>query len=151
MKRGKNIAYGIRLKYPLIKNRIIKGNLPILRKTSGESIWGNFSYQPVLARQGKKVTREHRLILAMKGLLINNLQKYQVKKGLILHKENENIKIEKIRLTDNMNTELIDSLLNLEKDIESKTPPPITSNRKKCTICSWRKDCDAIAIKEGQV
>ena len=146
---GKNIAYGIRLKYPLIKNRIIKGNLPILKKTSGESIWGNFSYQPVLARQGKKITREHRLILAMTGLLINNLQKYQVQKGLILHKENEVIKVEKIRLTDNMNKELIDSLLNLEKDIESKTPPPITSNRKKCTICSWRKDCDAVAIKEG--
>ncbi len=146
---GKNIVYGIRLKFPLINNRIIKGNLPIVKKTSGKSIWGNFSYQPVLARQGKKVTREHRLILSMTGLLINNLQKYQAQKGLILHKENEIIKVEKIRLTNNMNTELLESLLNLEKDIESKTPPPITSNRKKCTICSWRKDCDAIAIKEG--
>ena len=148
---GKNIAYGVRLKYPLIKNRIIKVNLPILRKASGESIWGNYSYQPILARQGKKITREHRLILAMKGLLINNLQKCQVKKGLILHKENEDIKVEKIRLSENLNKELIDSLLNLEKDIESKTPPPITSNRKKCTICSWRKDCDAISIKEGSL
>mgnify|MGYP001208705343 CR=1 FL=1 len=150
-KEGKNIVYGIRLKYPLIKNRIIKGNLPMLRKTSGESIWGDFCYQPVLARQGKKVTREHRLILAMTGLLINNSQKYEVKKGLILHKENNVIKVEKISLTDNMNIELIDSLLNLERDIESKTPPPITSNRKKCTICSWRKDCNAIAIKEGHL
>jgi predicted RecB family nuclease len=148
---GKNIVYGIRLKYPLIKNRFIKGNLPILRKTSGKSIWGNFSYQPVIARQGKKVTREHRLILAMKGLLINNLQKYQVQKGLILHKENEVLKAEKVRLTDNMNKELIDSLLNLERDIESETAPPITTNRKKCTICSWRKHCDAVATKEGNL
>ncbi len=148
---GKNIAYGVRLKYPLIKNRIIKVNLPILRKTSGESIWGNYSYQPILARQGKKITREHRLILAMKGLLINNLQKCHVEKGLILHKENEAIKVEKIRLSENINKELIDSLLNLEKDIESKNPPPITSNRKKCTICSWKKDCDAISIKEGSL
>lgn len=148
---GKNIAYGVRIKYPLIKNRIIKANLPILRKTSGDSIWGNFSYQPILARQGKKITREHKLTLAMTGLLINHLQKYQVQKGLILHKENEVIKVEKIRLSDNINTDLIDSLLNLEKDIESITPPPITSNRKKCTICSWRKDCDAVAIKEGSL
>ena len=148
---GKNIAYGIRIKYPLIKNRIIKANLPMLRKTSGDSIWGNFSYQPILARQGKKITREHKLTLAMSGLLINHLQKYQVQKGLILHKENEVIKVEKIRLSDNINTDLIDSLLNLEKDIESITPPPITSNRKKCTICSWRKDCDAVAIKEGSL
>ena len=146
---GKNIAYGIRIEYPLIKNRIIKGNLPILRKTSGESIWGDFSYQPVLARQGKKVTREHRLILTMAGLLINNLQKNEVQKGLILHKDNEGIKVEKIRLTKKMNKELIESLLNIEKDIESETPPPITSNRKKCTICSWRKDCDSVAKKEG--
>ncbi len=148
---GKNIAYGVRLKYPLIKNRIIKGNLPILKKTTGESIWGNFSYQPVLARQGKKIAREHRLILAMKGLLINNLQKCQVEKGLLLHKENKNIKVETIRLSEKMNNELIDSLLNLEKDIDTKTPPPITSNRKKCTICEWRKDCDAISIKEGSL
>ena len=148
---GKNIAYGVRIKYPLIKNRIIKANLPMLRKTSGDSIWGNFSYQPILARQGKKITREHKLTLAMNGLLINHLQKYQVQKGLILHKENEVIKVEKIRLSDNINTDLIDSLLNLEKDIESITPPPITSNRKKCTICSWRKDCDAVAIKEGSL
>ena len=148
---GKNIAYGVRIKYPLIKNRIIKANLPILRKTSGESIWGNFAYQPILARQGKKITREHKLTLAMTGLLINNLQKFQVQKGLILHKENEVIKVEKIKLSDNINTDLISSLLNLEKDIESRTPPPITSNRKKCTICSWRKDCDAVAIKEGRL
>ncbi|WP_269604444.1 TM0106 family RecB-like putative nuclease [Prochlorococcus marinus] len=146
---GKNIVYGIRLKFPLIKHRIIKGNLPILKKTSGDSIWGNFSYQPVLARQGKKITREHRLILSMTGLLINNLQKYQSQKGLILHKENDIIKVEKIRLTNKMNTELIKSLLNLERDIESKDPPPITSNRKKCTICSWRKYCDSVSIQEG--
>ena len=149
--KGKNIAYGIRLKYPLIENRIIKGNLPLLRKTSGESIWGNFSYQPVLARQGKKLTREHRLILTMAGLLIKNLQKSKVSTGLILHKENENITMEKIRLTEMMNKELIDSLLSLEKDIESKTPPPITSNRKKCTLCSWRKDCESVAIKQGNL
>ncbi len=148
---GKNIAYGVRIKYPFIKNRFIKGNLPILRKTSGRSIWGDFSYQPVLARQGKKITREHRLILAMEGLLINNLQKYQAQKGLILHKENKVIKVEKIRLNHNINTDLIASLLNLVKDIESSTPPPITSNRKKCTICSWRKYCDAVAIKEGSL
>ena len=148
---GKNIAYGVRIKYPLIKNRLIKANLPILRKTSGESIWGNFAYQPILARQGKKITREHKLTLAMTGLLINNLQKFQVQKGLILHKENEVLKVEKIKLSDNINTDLIGSLLNLEKDIESRNPPPITSNRKKCTICSWRKDCDAVAINEGSL
>ena len=106
----------------------------MLRKTSGDSIWGNFSYQPILAGQGKKITREHKLTLAMTGLLINHLQKYQVQKGLILHKENEVIKVEKIRLSDNINKDLIDSLLNLEKDIESTTPPPITSNRKKLSL-----------------
>jgi len=148
---GKNIAYGIRLTYPLINNRIIKGNLPLLRKTSGKSIWGNFSYQPVLARQGKKLTREHRLILSMSGLLINNLQKSEVKTGLILFKDNEIVKMEKIRLSEKMNKDLIDSLSSLEKDIESQSPPPITSNRKKCTICSWRKDCESVSIRKGSL
>ena len=150
-KEGRNIAYGIRLEYPLIENRIIKANLPLIRKTSGESTWGNFTYQPVLARQGKKHTREQRLSLAMAGLLIKNLQKSKVSTGLILHKDNGNIKIEKIRLTDKMNSELIDCLSFLEKDIESKNPPPITSNRRKCTICSWRKYCESVAINEGRL
>tara|TARA_B100000579_G_C22836138_1_gene858889 strand:+ start:80 stop:1534 length:1455 start_codon:yes stop_codon:yes gene_type:complete len=148
---GKNIAYGIRLESPIIKNRIIKGNLPLIRKTSGESIWGNFSYQPVLARQGKKLTREHRLILSLAALLIKNLQGSKVSTGLILHKDKTNIRRERIKLTDKMYSELIDCLLSLEKDIQSKTAPPITSNRKKCTICSWRKDCDSVAIKEGNL
>ncbi len=148
---GKNIAYGIRLKYPLIENIIVRGNLPIIKKTSGESIWGDFSYQPLLARQGKKITREHKLILALGGLLIKNLQKSQVSKGLILHKEYGKIKIEKIKLTNKMNEELVDSLLSLEKDLRKETPPPITSNRKKCTICSWRKNCDLVAINEGHL
>jgi len=150
-KEGKNIAYGIRTKYHLKENIIINGNLPLLRKTSGECIWGNFSYQPVLARQGRKITREHRLILSMAGLLINNLQGAQVSAGLILHKENNHIKTEKVRLTDKMNKDLTECLSILEKDIESKNPPPITNNRKKCTICSWRKDCGSIAIKEGRL
>ena len=149
--KGKNIVYGVRIKYPLVNNKIIKGNLPLIRKTSGESIWGNYSYQPVLARQGKKITREHKLILSMSGLLIKNIQKSNVSTGLILYKENGKIKSEKIRLTDKINKELIDSLINLGKDIESKYPPPITSNRKKCTICSWRKDCESVAIKEGNL
>ena len=150
-KEGKNFAYGIRLKYQLKENIIINGNLPLLRKTSGASIWGNFSYQPVWARQGKKLTREHRLILSLGGLLIKNLQKSPVSTGLLLNKEHERIKIEKVKLTDRMNKELIDCLLSLGKDIESKDPPPLTSNRKKCTLCSWRSECNAVAIQEGNL
>ena len=149
--QGKNIAYGIRLKYHLKEKKIIKVNLPLIKKTSGESIWGNFSYQPVLARQGKKLTREHKLILSMAGLLIKDLQNTRVSTGLILHKENQNIRTEKIRLTDKMDKELFDILSSLEKDIESESPPPITSNRKKCTICSWRKECESEAVKEGSL
>ena len=43
----------------------------------------------------------------MTSLLVNNLQKFQVQKGLILHKENEVLKVEKIKLSDNINTDLI--------------------------------------------
>ena len=148
---GKNIAYGIRLKYPIIKNKVIKGNLALIKKTSGESIWGNYSYQPVIARQGKKLTREHRLLLAMEGKLLAKVQKSKVLSALVLHKDNKKVKIDKMNLNESIYEELKESILRLEKDICSITPPPITSNRKKCTICSWKKDCDYVANKDGNL
>ncbi len=150
-KDGKNIAYGLRIKYPFSVNQTLKANLPLIKKTTGESIWGNFSYLPVFARQGKKLTREHRLSLAIRGKLLSEFQKSPVSKGLILYKNNKAINIQKLRITEEINKDLMESIIRISKDLELKNPPPITSNRKKCIICAWKKVCDKVAIEEGHL
>ena len=42
----------------------------LLWRLEGASQWGPFRYQPVLARPGHHVTREHRLVLALWGRLL---------------------------------------------------------------------------------
>ncbi len=150
-KDGKNIAYGLRIKYPFPLNQTLKTNLPLIKKTTGESIWGEFSYLPIFARQGKKLTREHRLTLALRGKLLSELQKSPVSKGLILYKNNKSINIQKVRIQEEVKKDLMESIIRISKDLELKNPPPITSNRKKCTICAWKKECDKVAIDEGHL
>ncbi len=45
----------------------------------------------------------------------------------------------------------MESIIRIGQDLELKDPPPITSNRKKCTICGWKKVCDKVAIEEGHL
>ncbi len=148
---GKNIAYGLRIKFPFSPNQSLKANLPLVKKTTGESIWGDFSYLPVFARQGKKLNREHRLTLAMRGKLLAELQKSPVSKGLILYKNNKIINIQKLKIQEEVNKDLMESIIRLNKDLQLKSPPPITSNRKKCTICAWKKACNKVANDEGHL
>ncbi len=150
-KAGKNIAYGLRIQYPCSPSQNLKANLPLVKKTTGESIWGDYSYLPVFARQGKNLTREHILTLAMRGKLLSELQESPVLKGLILYKKNKTINIEKVRIQKEVNKDLMESIIRVSKDLELKNPPPITSNRKKCTICSWKKVCNKEATDEGHL
>ena len=52
----------------------LEAHPPLLRRVSGRSRWGDFAYQPVLARQGRRMTREHQLPLALMALLLEQEQ-----------------------------------------------------------------------------
>ena len=81
-KDGANEVIGIRLKgsSPLGVN--LEAHPPLLIKANGKSVWGDYSYIPVVARQGRRITREHRLSLALYGYLLSQLQKNEVNHGI---------------------------------------------------------------------
>ncbi len=146
---GASGIIGIRLKGKSKSGHFIESHPPLLQRIKGNSCWGDFSYRPVVSNQGYKVTRVHRLTLAFIGLLLENLQESSVSNGIAVSLRQNTLKIEKVSLRDNLNFQLNNSLSKLDSDLKLKAPPPITSDRRKCKLCSWRGICDQEANVEG--
>ncbi len=142
---------GIRLKGTLNSGQVIEAHPPLLQRIEGESRWGNFAYRPVLWKQGKRLTREHRLGLSLVGLLLEPFQKAEVPEGLIISRANRGIKKEKITLNNGLEKQLSDSLEKLAFDLNRKEPPPLTADRRKCSLCSWRSLCGEEAGISGHL
>ena len=123
----------------------------LLLRVEGDSRWGSFAYRPVLARQGRRVTREHRLQLALWARLLAEYQRAPVPQGLVLAGADRQLEREWLSLSDGLLRQLDDSLIRLNHDLERSTPPPLVSDRKKCTLCSWRGLCDGEAMAEGHL
>jgi len=151
LKRGEREVVGVRLKGLTALGLNIEGHPLLLQRINGKSFWGEFSYIPITVRQGHRITRENRLSLAFWGYLIEQFQKIEVKYGLAISKVNNDLEVEKIIFTKKIKTELLDSLERINKDICKEDPPAITSDRKKCTLCSWKELCDEKANQEGDL
>lgn len=122
----------------------------LLLRQEGTSQWGPFRYQPVLARQGQHITREHRLVLALWGRLLAERQGAPVDQGLVLGGAGAR-RSEKVNLAGSLASQLDQSLTRLAADLERHEPPPLVSDRKKCTLCSWRDLCDEEARQQGHL
>ena len=47
--------------------------------------------------------------------------------------------------------QLAESLRKLSQDLGRDTPPPLAADRRKCSLCSWRRSCAAVATEEGHL
>ncbi len=150
-KEGYLGVVGLRLKGEGPEGNKIEDHPPLLKRTVGESRWGQFIYQPVLARQGRKVTREHRLSLALTGGLLEIFQKAKVPEGLVISRTESSLKVDRVFLTKTLRKQLTESLERLSRDLKNNSPPPLPADRRKCTLCSWRGLCNAEAIDEGHL
>jgi len=150
-KTGCESVMGLRLKGIGASGESIHAHPPLLQRIAGESCWGGFAYRPVLARQGRKVTREHRLTLSLTGLLLEQLQKTPVTKGLIISKVNNELEVQSVPLNTKLQKELIDTLAKLNAALKKSEPPSLTSDRRKCSLCSWKGVCNAEAALQGDL
>ncbi|MFO7628115.1 MAG: TM0106 family RecB-like putative nuclease [Prochlorococcaceae cyanobacterium] len=123
----------------------------LLQRISGSSRWGAHCYRPVLGRQGYRLTREHRLQLALWGGLLAEHQQAPVPHGLVVAGRGTGLQQERLSLGESLQRQLDDSLRKLALDLERPSMPPLVSDRKKCTLCSWRRLCDGEAAAEGHL
>jgi uncharacterized protein len=141
---------GLRLSGRSGAGQPLEAHPSLLLRLEGTSQWGPFRYQPVLARQGHHVTREHRLVLALWGRLLSERQGSLADQGLVLGGAGAG-RPEKVNLAGSLGSQLDQSLTRLAADLERQGPPPLVSDRKKCTLCSWRDLCDGEARQQGHL
>jgi len=123
----------------------------LLQRQPGQSRWGDFAYRPVLARQGRRLTREHRLQLALWGRLLAEHQRAPVPEALVVAGGDRRLEREMLQLNAGLLRQLEESLERLAHDLQRPQPPPLVNDRKKCTLCSWRSLCDETAAAEGHL
>ncbi len=148
---GNSFVLGVRLKGLDHKGNLIEAHPPLLRRIKGNSKWGNFSYIPVITRQGKRITREHQLSTTIAGLLLEATQKSPVSKGLLVSKTTKDLEIENIFISKSLKNQLDLSLVKLKETLSQTNLPPLVSDKKKCSICSWKKFCSKDSIEEGHL
>ena len=154
--RGEAGVVGVRLRgvFPEVsaqKVGALEAHPPLLERVKGSSRWGDFAYRPVIARQGRRLTREHRLHLALAGRLLAEFQGGPVPDGLAVAGSGRRLERERLPLGNSLNRQLDDALLRLSADLTRTDPPALAADRRKCTLCSWRGLCNDVASHEGHL
>jgi len=142
---------GLRLRSAGQEGISLEAHPNLLQRVEGQSRWGSHSYRPVLARQGRRLTREHRLLLTFWGRLLADHQQAPVPHGLVVAGAGKFLQLERLALGSGLQRQLDASLERLALDLARTEPPPLVSDRKKCTLCSWRGLCDQEAAAEGHL
>ena len=148
---GEDGVVGLRLKGAGPSGERVEAHPPLLLRVAGQSRWGPFAYQPVLARQGRRITREHQLPLALMGHLLEAYQASPVPELLVLGGGGRRLERERIRLTSGLRKQLSEALRKLKADLERPQPPSLAADRRKCTLCSWRESCSRVAAADGHL
>ncbi len=150
--RGEEGVIGLRLKGKGPESeQVLEVHPSLLQKIKGNSCWGKFAYRPVLAQQGRKLTRELRLIISLQAILLEALQESPVTEGITVRLQKDYLKVETIFITKILRRQVIEALRKLKIDLVSTKAPPLTSDRRKCNLCSWRDVCDLTAKTEGHL
>ena len=120
---GDQAVMGVRLRAPGPQGLKVEAHPTLLVRVNSPSRWGGYSYRPVLARQGRRTTREHRLLLALWGRLLSEHQKAPVPHGLVLAGQGGRLVQERLTLTPALDGQVDDSLVRLAEDLQRTTPP----------------------------
>ncbi len=142
---------GLRLRGLTNAGQILEAHPPLLQLVEGRSRWGEHAYRPVIFRQGRRTTREHRLMLTLWGQLLGEDQGAVVRSGLVLSGVGRALQQETLPLSGGLPRQLEEALDRLEKDLAASQPPPLVADRKKCVLCGWRRACDQVAAAEGHL
>lgn len=148
---GAQGVVGVRLRGEGPEGLRLEAHPALLQRVKGHSRWGAFAYRPVLARQGRRLTREHRLPLALAGRLLADLQQAPVPDALAVAGAGRRLDKERLPLNAALDKQLNDALGKLAGDLRRFQPPALAADRRKCTLCSWRGLCNAEAAAAGHL
>ena len=118
-----------------------------LKKMDGPSKLGDFHYAPILFHEGEKVGKELRLLLAMYGVLLSELQGKTSTTGIIYH--GKNCRATELRLTPDLRN--AQRLLEEVKGLASAEAPLRLMLNGHCQVCEFRQRCHAQAVQQDNI
>jgi predicted RecB family nuclease len=142
---------GLRLRAPGPHGLELQAHPDLLERVPGASVWGQHAYRPVLGRQGRNLTREHRLLLAFWGRLLAVRQQAPVPQALVVAGTGRGLQRQRLNLAGSLQTQLDDVLPRLAVVLQCTEAPPLLADRKKCALCGWRGLCDQDARRQGHL
>jgi predicted RecB family nuclease len=148
---GTATVIGLRLRGQSIQGLAVEAHPTLLQRVNAPSRWGGHGYRPVLVRQGRRTTREHRLLLALWARLLAEAQAAPVPHGLVLAGQGGRLLQERVAISSALEGQLSDSLGRMAADLRRPAPPPLVNDRKKCTLCAWKPLCDQEATRNGHL
>ena len=107
---------GLRLKGVGPAGEPVEAHPPLLLKVKGHSRWGPYTYQPVLARQGRRLTREHQLPLALMAHLLEQEQQAPVTEMLVVGGSGRRLERDRVGFSHGLRRQLGDALRKLSSD-----------------------------------
>ena len=142
---------GLRLKGIGPGGEALEAHPPLLIRVRGSSRWGGFAYQPVLARQGRRLTREHQLPLALMAHLLEQEQQASVTDMLVVGGGGRRLERDRVGFSKGLKRQLGEALNKLSSDLSRSRPPALAADRRKCSLCSWRGPCNSEAVAQGHL
>jgi len=142
---------GLRLQSTGARGVSLQAHPALLERVAGPSVWGDHAYRPVLGRQGRNLTREHRLLLTFWGRLLAERQQAPVPQALVVAGSGRGLQRERLPLSAGLQGQLDEALAKLAAELQRDQPPPLVADRKKCVLCSWRGLCDREAAAQGHL
>ena len=125
----------------------LRGWVPLLLRCDAESRLGPWSYVPLLVRTGRFINREQRLCLAFWGRLLRGVQGQCPSHGLVLSTGGD---CQQVSLNP-LQPQLDELLAEMAMGLSQPHAPDLIAERKRCTICCWRRPCNAHAAASGHL
>jgi predicted RecB family nuclease len=119
-----------------------------MKKAPGESKLGEFHYLPVLCYEGETIRLEQRLLLAVLGVVLGDLQGRQPVSGIMYH--GREYRATRVQLNDKLQ-ERARRLLREIRDLSAGGIQPRLMLNAHCPSCEFRGRCRQQAEKEADL
>lgn len=109
----------------------------LLVRQPGQSIWGDWIYQPVAVKLAKKPKTEYLLQLAFQAELLTSIQGVWPEQGWLLlrdcHPKAYNLDLRRSQLQEH--------LAACAPILQNQQEPELFISRSRCDLCVWQTDC----------
>ncbi len=120
------------------------GRPTFLRRQPGRSRWGDWCYQPVNIKLGKRPKPEYKLVAALHAYLLAEVQGGPVPAPELVLREHQSYWVD----LDNWQPRLLEAIADCHQLLAANDPPEVFISRQRCSLCRWLTACQTEAREQ---